>query len=128
MISDMVNYVFYNPNPSGQRTQDCTVRAVCKAEDSDWYNVFSMFVNVCYEVCDIPGSLYVTNKVLRRLGYGRMKSKNVTVEEFSKTHPTGTYIIHTKGHVVTIKDGKYYDSWDSGKRIVLDYWVKKKAP
>lgn len=54
-----------------------------------------------------------------------MKSKNVTVEEFSKRHPIGTYIIHTKGHVVTVKDGKYYDSWDSGKKIVLDYWVKK---
>ena len=128
MIYVMVNYVFYNPNPSGQCTQDCTVRAVCKAEDTDWYNVFSMFVRVCYEVCDIPGSLFVTNKVLCSLGYKRKHSDNITVEEFSKRHPTGTYIIHTKGHVVTVKDGKYYDSWNSGKKIVLDYWVKKKAP
>lgn len=33
-------YIFYNPNPSGLFTDDCTVRAICKSLDRDWSDVY----------------------------------------------------------------------------------------
>ena len=41
----------------------------------------------------------------------------VTVREFARRYPRGTYIIGTGNHAVTVIDGDYYDSWDSGNEI-----------
>ena len=31
-----MNYVYYNPNPTGKNVGDCTVRAITKALEQDW--------------------------------------------------------------------------------------------
>ena len=38
--------------------------------------------------------------------------------------PVGTYILDCGTHFVTIIDGEYYDSWDSGKKKVRGYFYK----
>lgn len=37
---------FYNPNPHGNRVIDCTVRALCKALDTDWDTAYCMIAAV----------------------------------------------------------------------------------
>lgn len=48
--------------------------------------------------------------------------KCITINEFTKYYPIGTYIIGTGKHAVAIIDGNYYDSWDSGNEIPTFYW------
>jgi len=38
----------------------------------------------------------------------------ITIREFAKQFPKGTYIIGTGMHAVAVIDGNYYDTWDSG--------------
>lgn len=37
----------------------------------------------------------------------------------------GTYILALSGHVVTVVDGDWYDTWDSGGEIPIYYWVRE---
>ena len=48
-----------------------------------------------------------------------------TVKDFCKDHPVGTYILATGSHVVTVVDGNYYDTWDSGTEVPIYYWKKE---
>ncbi len=47
-----------------------------------------------------------------------------TIRDFAYDHPFGTYLVGTGKHVVTIIDGNYYDTWDSGGEIPIYYWKK----
>lgn len=40
-------------------------------------------------------------------------------------HPIGVYVVGTGNHVVTVKDGEIWDSWDSSKEIPVYYWSKE---
>ena len=47
-----------------------------------------------------------------------------TVEDFCREYPEGTYILATGTHVVTVIDGDYYDTWESGSEPIIYYWKK----
>lgn len=47
-----------------------------------------------------------------------------SLEEFAEHHKTGIYVVKLSGHVVCCADGKYYDTWDSGKCVPIYYWTK----
>ena len=49
----------------------------------------------------------------------------MTVEEFCRDHPQGTYILAIDGHVVCAVDGDYLDTWDSGEEVPMYYWEKE---
>lgn len=49
----------------------------------------------------------------------------ITVKEFTKRFPKGTYIIGTGMHAVAIIDGNYYDTFDSGE-MTVSYFFKVK--
>ncbi|MFM9972920.1 MAG: hypothetical protein ACKVQK_31475 [Burkholderiales bacterium] len=46
-----------------------------------------------------------------------------TVKEFALTHPQGIYILRVANHIVTVKNGLYFDSWDSGDKSIYKYWM-----
>lgn len=49
----------------------------------------------------------------------------MTVERFSNENPEGTYILSMpERHVVTVIDGVYFDSWDSGNEIPIYYFAR----
>ena len=48
----------------------------------------------------------------------------MTVAEFAKGHPHGTYILALSGHVVCLQDGVVYDTWHSENETVLYFWQK----
>ena len=57
--------------------------------------------------------------------FKKSKRKDLTVNEFALTHPYGTYFLNTHGHLLCVKDGEYWDSWDSGKKKVRRIYIKK---
>lgn len=79
---------------------------------------------------DMPSSNAVWGAYLKSLGFKRYIIPNecpdcYTVSDFAKEHSSGVYILATGTHVVTVKDGDYYDTWDSGKEIPIYYFVKE---
>lgn len=124
-------YVYYNPNPSaGARVGDCTVRAVSKALDCNWESAYIGLAAEGIALHDMPSSNYVWGLYLRKNGFSQHMVDSVcpaciTVGRFAEEHPEGTYVLATQNHVVTVVDGDYYDTWDSGDEIVLYYFEKE---
>ena len=115
-------WVEYNPNPLKKNVGDCTLRAYCKFTDKKWEEVYDMSSKFAKEECSIMDESSVVNKFIQEKLNCKItwpkKDEKVTVNEFAKTHNKGKYIIGIRGHVVTVINGYYYDSWDSGDKKI----------
>ena len=123
-------YVEYNPNPNGRRVGDCAIRAVAKALNIDWEGAYSIITANGFLMGDMPSTNSVWGAALRQRGFYREAIPDTcpdcyTVADFAKDHPEGTYVLGTGGHVVTLKDGDWYDSWDSKDEIPQYVWYRK---
>lgn len=116
---------YYNPNPKGARVGDCAVRAMCKALDSNWEEEF---IHICLEgllISDMPSSNAVWGSYLKANGFTKGITEPLTsLGKFCKEHSTGTYVVALNNHVVTVVNGTFFDTWDSGDEIILYYWQK----
>lgn len=118
----------FNPNPKGMNVGDCAVRAMCKAEDLSWEDAYTWLCSYGYNMGDLPSSNRVWGAFLKDKRYKRyVVDTDTTVERFCETHEDGIYILALQGHVVCVKDGKYYDTWDSGNELPVYYWRKDVA-
>lgn len=125
-------WIEYNNNPVGRRVGDCAVRAVSKALGMGWESTYIALVIAGIQMGDMPSSDAVSGSLLRMHGYYRKAVPDTcpacyTVEDFCEDHPKGTYVLYCGGHVVTVVDGDYYDSWDSGKEIPQFIWYRKES-
>lgn len=123
-------YIYYNPNPFKRATSDCVTRAIAKFFDLDWDTAFLKLSLMAYAKKDNLEKNHVWGDLLTLNGYRRHFVPNMcpncyTVKDFCEQHPKGRYLLKLDdfiaGHVVTVIDGDYYDSWDSGEEIV-DYY------
>lgn len=122
-------WVERNENPVARRTVDCTIRAISAAMEQDWDTTF-MGTNVkAFELKDMPSANHVWGAYLRSRGWKRHIIPNecpdcYTVKDFCRDNPHGTFILALDGHVVCVKNGDYYDTWDSGEEVPLYYWER----
>ena len=125
----------FNPNPKGRNIGDCTIRSYCAAFGISWDKAFDIASKVAKENASMIQ--YMAEKILteefncyvdEKYNKKTVKGKDrITVNEFAMTHPYGTYILHVPKHQVTVINGEYWDSWDSGdKKIDTVYIVPKK--
>ena len=120
---------YYNPNPLKKETGDCVVRALCKATGKDWELVYSELCQLGFELKVMPNSDECWKEYLIRTGfiYHSIKvkkgSRRPRVDEFArkKEHKDGTYVLKVANHIVTCKEGHYYDTWDSGECCLFSY-------
>ena len=119
-------FAIYNPNPARKTVGDCTVRALSKALGKDWMTVY---LGLCIEggmEFDMPSANATWGAYLRKNGFQReLAPDDLTVEEFVDNHPRGVFILALSGHVVCVKDGTLYDTWDSSQETVLYFWHRK---
>lgn len=119
-----------NPNPNNNNTGDCVIRAICIAEDKEWDDVYLELMVKGFAMKDMIESNELWNSYLHGLGYKRYIIPDscpdcYTVREFAQDHPHGIFILGTGSHAVTVIDGDYYDSWDSGYKVPIYYWKKE---
>ncbi len=120
----------YNPNPSGRRVEDCSIRAIAKALGISWEKAFALVSKNAYLMNDMAHSNSVWGSVLRQHGFYRRSLPDTcpdcyTAEDFCRDHPKGTYVLGFGRHVATVIDGDLYDSWDSSQEIPQYVWYKE---
>lgn len=122
-------YIFYNPNPSRKLVGDCVIRAISKITGNDWEKTYMDICMHGFMLHDMPSANYVWGSYLHDLGFKKTIIPDTcpecyTVEDFCNDHQYGTYMLATGSHVVTVVDGNYYDSWDSGNEVPVYYWER----
>ena len=122
-------YIFYNPNPAGQRVGDCVIRAISKLTGQDWEQTYIGVAVQGYISYDMPSSNAVWAEYLRRRGYRRYVIPDTcpdcyTVKDFCNDNPQGAFLLATGSHVVTVVDGDYFDAWDSGAEVPIYFWTR----
>lgn len=123
-------YVYLNLNPGNRIVGDCTIRAIALAMGEDWESIHADLSMVSHYLYDMPSSNAVWSEYLLLNGFTRHVIPNTcpacyTVRQFTRDYPVGTYILATGSHVVTVIDGNYYDTWDSGSEVPIYYWRKE---
>lgn len=123
-------WIRYNPNPMRKTVGDCVIRGIAKATGMDWESVYNLLCNKGAELYDMPSSNFVWAAVLRDLGFQRFSIPNAcpdcyTVRDFANDHPRGVYILGTGTHVITCKNGDYFDAWDSGGEVPIFYFKQR---
>lgn len=123
----------YNPNPAGRKVGDCSVRAVSAALGVDWETAYALLAVNGFAMGDILNSNSVTGATLRQHGFKRANIPNecpdcFSISDFAEANKRGVFVLGTGTHVVTVKDGNYIDSWDSGNEVPVYVWYKDVIP
>ena len=115
-------WIRLNVNPRKKRVGDCVIRAIAIATGQTWHEVYTALYRVGFREADMMESNEVWGKYLYRLGFepfilSDACPKCTTVREFAKYFPVGTYIVGTGNHAVTVIDGDWIDTWNSGSCV-----------
>lgn len=123
-------YVYYNPNPTGRTTVgDCSVRAISKALNVSWDEAYDLLSDAAKGMGDMPSANSVIGAVLRMHGFYRENLPNFcpncySIKSFARDNPVGTYVVGTGDHVVCIKNGDWFDSFNSADMIPIWFWTR----
>ena len=118
---------FYNPNPKGRLTGDCSVRALSAALNMGWDEAYMLMCAKGYELCDMPSANSVWGEVLKNHGFTRQAIPSTcpdcyTAEDFCRDNKTGLFVLGFGTHVATVRDGILFDSWNSSGQVPQYLW------
>lgn len=120
-------YRYYNPNPFRKSTSDCIIRALTAVTGKDWDTVYAEVCATGYRLKEMPVSNNVWRLYLTENGFQRYFIPNTwpfgyTVREFCQDNKVGTFLLFVGEHVIAVKNGDYYDTFDSGYESPSFFW------
>ena len=115
-------WVKINPNPGKRHVGDCVIRAIAVATGKPWLNVYDELYLLGRDTYDMMSGNETWGLYLYRMGFDPFLLPDacpecVTVREFARRFPDGSYIVGTGSHAVAIVDGDYFDTCDSGDTV-----------
>lgn len=125
-----VMFIFANPNPAKLLVEDCVIRAISILKDQSWLRTYDEVADKGRSMFNMPSSNSVWNRYLIDSNYRKRILQDTcpecyTIIDFCRDHPYGEYMVATGTHVVTIIDGNYYDTWDSGDEVPIYFYERK---
>ena len=121
-----MGWKYYNPNKKRSDAGDCVIRALTLALGEDWQTVHSLLCKRAAHEWEMPSANRVWIGLLEERGFYLIgipntceKTQCYTISQFCKDNPNGLYVVGTGEHVVTVIDGTYYDTYDSGNKIPI---------
>lgn len=123
-------YKYLNKNPRNLITGDCAIRACALLTDKSWEDTYIDISRKGLTLCRVQTDNGVWGSYLRDNGFVRGGVENTcptcyTVRDFAFDHPKGVYALGLNGHVTSLVDGTYFDTWDCGDETVLYFWKER---
>lgn len=124
-------WIKYDPNPVRGGQEDCVIRALTMATGNTWNTVYWDLCHLGRQFGIWGNKNLVWRKYLRDFGFLQYSVPNTcpvcyTIRDFCADYPHGLYIVCTGtgdgDHVIAVKDGNYYDNWDSGDEVPVFYF------
>lgn len=119
---------YYNCNPLGKQTNDCTVRAISLAEGKSWDKCYEELSSVAQVQCVLLDDANFIETYLNEKYptiCHKCNKKRMNLRNFLKKHPKGTYICAIRGHVTCAIDGTIYDTWNCEESVLWHTWKVK---
>lgn len=126
-----MSFIEYNPNPKGKVAEDCTVRAISRLTNSTWDDAYILVCVGGMIEKTMPDQKSAIKTLMHLLGYENHIIPNTcpdcyTIRDFTFDFPRGKYLVATGSHVVAVVNGNYYDAFDSGNEVPLNYWSERR--
>lgn len=126
-------FKYFQPNKKDLKDNydDCVVRSLVAVTDKNWVWVFDELCSVARDIQCMPNNKMCYEEFLKRNGFkyrgisNKKGSKRPTVLSFTKEHKQGKYVLVVANHLVSLVNGKYLDTWDSGDKSMYGYWEKE---
>lgn len=116
-----MSFHYYNANPKLNNVEDCTIRALSVAEDISWDKAYRILSDYARKRGLMISSIQSIEEFLDE-NYDRVCYEKMTVKDFIKMNPEGTYLITMPGHITVVKDGVNYDTFSTLNRFIWCVW------
>lgn len=114
-------FQYYNAEPSGERLQDCVIRAISLALQTPYDRIVELLnMNGEFYSCD-EISLYCYEKLLENLGFKKQDANNRKVSDIAQLG--SVVLIRIPGHLTCSIDGVVFDIWDCSDKEADCYWI-----
>ena len=131
-------FYYYNANPKNRITSDCVVRAISTALEIPYNQVvmemaelqcktgYDRGENKCIDMY-LESKGWVKRKQPRKDDNTKYTGKEFCeeVQEFTFNYPTRMIANIGGHHIVAIMNGRVYDTWNSTRGCIGNYWVCK---
>lgn len=119
----MANFRYYNINPQGEKRNDCVTRAISLASGLPYAKIRKKLFHTarlldCMRLC-VTCYEFLIREVL---GGIPVNCEGMTINDFSKLHPYGTYLLRMDGHISTLIDFTVYDIFDCREHKITNAW------
>lgn len=124
-------WIYANPNAFRTEEPDCVIRAIAIATDSTWEKVHWDLCVMSHKEHTMPSVNWLWGLYLSKHGFEKFLLPEscpecITVREFARRYPDGTYVIGTGQHAVAVICGDWLDAWDSGGEVPSYFYRKKR--
>lgn len=117
-------YEFYNENPLGLYEDDCVIRSISCATHRSWDEVYDELSDLAQE----RGTLLDKRNFVRWYldsHFRKINNPPYKVYQVAEIFKNNIILCTVKGHIICIKYGIIYDTFDPSERIVEDVWIVK---
>lgn len=135
-FKNTATFTFYNANPKNRITGDCVVRAIATATEIPYNDVVQGMTEIYIKTGYVWNDSKGIAKYMEAIGWTKHKQPKkpdgtkYTGAEFCRriqkgAENLGAVVANIGGHhTVAIIDGVIFDTWDSTRGCIGNYWVK----
>ena len=117
-------YQFYNENPLGIFEDDCVIRSLSCATNRSWDEVYDELS----DLAQLNGTLFDKRDFVRWYldsRFERIPDPPYKIKDVANMFRDNIVLCTTKGHIMCIKYGIIYDTFNPSERITEDVWLVK---